>query len=58
VTVQRMREREVPCSMCGVVKVHGVLSPRTMTYNLSGKCDAHESLAAQVAKHAEAIYGR
>jgi hypothetical protein len=58
VTVQRMREREVPCFMCGVVKVHGVLAPRTMTYNLSGKCDAHESLAVQVSKQAEAIYGR
>ena len=57
-TVQRMREREVPCFMCGVVKVHGVLAPRTMTYNLSGRCDVHESLPAQVAKHAEVIYGR
>jgi hypothetical protein len=53
-----MRERAVPCFACGLVKVHGVLSPRTMTWNVSGRCDAHEDLAVQVSKHAEAICGR
>jgi hypothetical protein len=53
-----MRERAVPCFACGLVEVHGVLSPRTMTWNVSGKCDVHEDLPAQVAARAKANHGR
>jgi hypothetical protein len=53
----QLRDHAVPCFACGVVKVHGCLSARTMTWNISGKCNAHEELAAQVAKRAKVLHG-
>ena len=48
------RERPVPCLMCGLSYRHGKPSFRTMTWNNSGRCDAHEDIPVQVAKRAEA----
>jgi len=56
--IPRMRERETPCFLCGVIKIHGVLAPRTWTWNLSGRCTLHEDLPAQVASRAQEIHDR
>lgn len=57
-TAQRMRERPVPCLLCGVSTFHGRSEVRTLTWNLSGRCLDHESLGAQLAALAEARYDR
>lgn len=47
------RERPVPCIMCGVSYRYGKPYFRTMTWNQSARCDAHEDVPAQVAKRAK-----
>lgn len=41
---QEHREKAVPCEHCGYKPVgNGLYAPRTMTFNLSGACNAHEA---------------